>query len=61
METIPAGGPAPAAQVLAERWRKHYNTVRPHSALRYRPPAPEAILPRYQGRESTVAYAMGLT
>ena len=30
------------AQVLAERWRVHYNTVRPHSSLGYRPPAPEA-------------------
>jgi transposase InsO family protein len=30
------------AQVLAERWRIHYNTVRPHSSLGYRPPAPEA-------------------
>ena len=28
--------------VLAERWRVHYNTVRPHSSLGYRPPAPEA-------------------
>ncbi len=25
------------AQVLIERWRHHYNTVRPHSALGYRP------------------------
>jgi putative transposase len=31
-------------RVLAERWRKHYNTVRPHSSLRYKPPAPEAWL-----------------
>ena len=31
------------AQVLIERWRRHYNTIRPHSALGYRPPAPEAI------------------
>ena len=30
------------AQVLAERWRKHYNSVRPHSFLGYVPPAPEA-------------------
>src|SRR5258707_7440505 len=29
-------------QVLAERWRVHYNTVRPHSSLGYRPPAPQA-------------------
>ena len=35
----------PEAQVLVERWRKHYNQVRPHSALGYRPPAPEAIEP----------------
>lgn len=28
------------AQILIERWRRHYNTVRPHSALNYRPPAP---------------------
>ena len=34
------------AKVLIERWRQHYNTVRPHSSLGYRPPAPEAILPR---------------
>ena len=49
------------AKVLVERWRRHYNTIRPHSALGYRPPAPEAILPRYQGQESTAAYATGLT
>jgi putative transposase len=30
------------AQVLIEGWRKEYNQVRPHSALGYRPPAPEA-------------------
>ena len=33
------------AKVLIERWRRHYNTVRPHSALGYRPPAPEAWQP----------------
>lgn len=33
------------AKVLIERWRKHYNTVRPHTSLRYQPPAPEAIVP----------------
>ena len=31
-------------RVLAERWRNHYNTARPHSSLGYRPPAPEAWL-----------------
>ncbi len=34
------------AQVLLERWRVHYNTIRPHSALNGRPPAPETILHR---------------
>jgi putative transposase len=31
-------------RVLAERWRVHFNTVRPHSSLGYKPPAPEAQL-----------------
>ena len=31
------------ARVLIEAWRKDYNEIRPHSALGYRPPAPEAI------------------
>jgi len=34
------------AQVLTEWWRKNYNTIRPHSSLGYRPPAPEAQQPR---------------
>ena len=33
------------AKVLIERWRREYNTHRPHSSLGYRPPAPEAIRP----------------
>lgn len=32
------------ARTLVEDWRLHYNQVRPHSALGYRPPAPEAVL-----------------
>ena len=32
------------AKVLIAEWRKEYNGFRPHSALGYRPPAPEAIL-----------------
>ena len=38
------------AKVLIERWRVQYNTVRPHSSLGYKPPAPEAVLVRYDGR-----------
>ena len=36
------------AQILIEQWRIHYNTVRPHSSLGYRPPAPESIVPMDQ-------------
>ena len=36
------------AQIIIESWWKHYNTKRPHSALGYRPPAPEAIIPMDQ-------------
>jgi len=32
------------AQALIEQWRLEYNTLRPHSSLNYRPPAPEAWL-----------------
>ena len=37
------------AKVLIERWRREYNTIRPHSALGYVPPAPEAKMPRNTG------------
>ena len=33
------------AQIVVEQWRKHYNTIRPHSAIGYRPPAPQTINP----------------
>jgi transposase InsO family protein len=33
------------AQILIERWRVEYNSIRPHSSLGYRPPAPEAMEP----------------
>jgi hypothetical protein len=32
------------AQILIEAWRVHYNQVRPHSSLGYRPPAPDVRL-----------------
>ena len=40
-------------KVLAELWRVEYNTLRPHSSLGYRPPAPETIKPDWL--ENTVA------
>jgi hypothetical protein len=42
------------AQVLIENWKKDYNQVRPHSALGYRPPAPEVILPGYGSTSLTL-------
>ena len=38
------------AKILIERWRREYNTVRPHSALGYRSPAPKAVMPAPIGR-----------
>ena len=32
------------ARVLIEQWRVHYNRIRPHSSLGYRPPAPEVVV-----------------
>jgi putative transposase len=32
------------AQIVIENWRRHYNTMRPHSSLGYRPSAPEALV-----------------
>jgi len=48
------------AKVLMARWRRHYKQVRPHSSLGYRPPAPEAVLPRQQSPEPVPMYAAGL-
>ena len=33
------------AQIVIGEWWKHYNTVRPHSSLGYRPPAPGVTIP----------------
>jgi putative transposase len=33
------------AQIVIESWRRHYNTVRPHGSLGYKPPAPEVFVP----------------
>ena len=31
------------AKIVIETWRRHYNTIRPHSSLGYQPPAPEVL------------------
>ena len=35
----------PEAQIVIESWRRHYNTIRPHASLDYKPPAPEVFVP----------------
>ncbi len=41
------------AKIIIENWRREYNEIRPHSALGYRPPAPEVIL--LQPKSTTLA------
>jgi transposase InsO family protein len=44
------------AKIVIEGWRRNYNAVRPHSALGYRPPAPEvALWPAAQPRPAPPA------
>ena len=38
------------AQVVIESWRRHYNGVRPHASLGFRPPAPEVFVPALAAR-----------
>jgi putative transposase len=33
------------AKIVIESWRRHYNTLRPHGSLGYKPPAPEVFVP----------------
>jgi transposase InsO family protein len=35
------------AEVVIESPRRHYNSVRPHASLNFRPPAPEVLLPAF--------------
>lgn len=35
------------ARIIVESWRRHYNTVRPHVSLGYKPPAPEVFVPAF--------------
>jgi len=43
------------AKVVIGQWRHHYNTVRPHSSLRYRPPAPQTFAPPLSHLDGTAA------
>jgi putative transposase len=35
------------AQIVIESWRHHFNTIRPHESLGYKPPAPEVFVPAF--------------
>jgi len=35
------------AQIVIESWRRHFNTMRPHESLGYKPPAPEVFVPAF--------------
>jgi putative transposase len=43
------------AKVVIGQWRHHYNTVRPHSSLGYRPPAPQTFAPLLSHLDGTTA------
>ena len=32
-------------RIVLESWRRHYNAVRPHASLGYKPPASEVFVP----------------
>jgi len=38
------------AKIIVESWRRHFNTVRPHGSLGYKPPAPEVFVPAITAR-----------
>jgi putative transposase len=35
------------AQIIVESWRRHFNAIRPHESLGYKPPAPEVFVPSF--------------
>jgi hypothetical protein len=48
------------AQVLIEVWRNEHNTIRPHSSLGYRPPAPSTTAGLPRGRAAVEACSAAL-
>ena len=40
------------AKIVIESWRRHYNTLRPHGSLGYKPPAPEVFVPALAARSA---------
>ena len=46
------------AKAVIGQWRHHYNTVRPHSSLGYRPPAPQTFAPTVSLLRRDIRYAI---
>ena len=42
------------AQIIIESWRRHFNMVRPHGSIGYRPPAPEVFVPAFAAWPATL-------
>jgi transposase InsO family protein len=38
------------AKIVIESWRRHYNTLRPHGSIDYKPPAPKVFVPAMSAR-----------
>ena len=43
------------AKIVVESWRRHFNTVRPHGSLGYKPPAPEVFVPAMTARAAALS------
>ena len=43
------------AKIIVESWRRHFNTVRPHGSLGYKPPAPEVFVPAMTARAAALS------
>ena len=43
------------AKIVIESWRRHFNTVRPHGSLGYKPPAPEVFVPAMTARAAALS------
>jgi transposase InsO family protein len=41
------------ARIVIESWRRHYNAVRPHASLGYKPSAPEVFVPALVARAAS--------
>ena len=47
-------------QIVIESWRRHYNTIRPHASLAYKPPAPEVFVSAFAAWPATLAQGPAL-